>query len=156
MKAIVACDRNWGIGKNGDLLCHLPGDLKYFKEKTLGKCCIMGRKTLESLPGGRPLPDRETVVLSGSMEPRDGVKVLGSIDEILEYTKDKDTYVCGGGMIYREFIDYCDSILVTHIDEEFDADTYFPNLDELGFTVAGESEYQEDNGHRYCFREYVR
>ena len=64
MKAIVAVDRNWGIGRDGGLLVHLPGDLKYFKEKTLGKTVVMGRETLESLPGGKPLPGRDNIVLT--------------------------------------------------------------------------------------------
>ena len=63
MKLILAADRNWAIGKDGDLLCHLPGDLKYFKEKTVGKTVIMGRGTLESLPGKKPLPKRENIIL---------------------------------------------------------------------------------------------
>ena len=90
MNAIVATDRNWGIGKNNDLLVHLPGDLKYYKQKTLGKCVIFGQKTLESLPGGRPLPKRDHIVLSDdpkfTAEPREGFAcdICHSKDEVLE------------------------------------------------------------------------
>ncbi len=156
MKAIVACDRNWAIGYRGGLLCHIPGDLKYFKENTLGRCVIMGRKTLESLPGGRPLPGRETVILSTTLEEGEGYTVFRNIEDVLEYTKDRDTFVCGGETVYRQFIEYCDLVLVTHIDEEFVADAWFPDLDELGFRMIWESGVTEEKGHRYSFRKYVR
>lgn len=156
MKAIAACDRNWAIGNNNKLLCHLPGDLKYFKENTLGKTVIMGRKTLESLPGGKPLPDRETVILSTTLESCESYKVFGSIEEVLEYCKDKDAMVCGGETVYRQFLPYCDEILLTVIDEEFEADAYFPDLDKEGMTVKWQSEVIEEKGHKYTFRRYGR
>ena len=156
MKAIAAADRNWAIGKDGGLLCHIPGDLKYFKEKTKGHKVIMGRKTLESLPGGKPLPDREHIILSRTMDKRDDVTGARTVEEALSYC-DEDTFVCGGAEIYRQFSDYCDTFLITRIDEEFDADTYFPCLDnEEDICLVGESDIIEEKGYRYRFLEYRR
>ena len=80
MKAIAALDRNWAIGRDGKLLCHIPGDLKYFKEQTLGKTLVMGRKTLESLPGGSPLPGRENVIISRTLPESDEYIVKRSVE----------------------------------------------------------------------------
>lgn len=176
MKAIVAADRNWGIGKDGALLAHLPGDLKYFKENTLGKVLIIGRKTLESLPGGKALPGRTTIVMSGdeNYEPKEaeGARTLvcTSFDELMatllsmEFAEgtdlEEDIMVAGGESIYKQFMPYCSEFLVTKIDAEFPADKHFEDLDAL---VAGgmmkvtyESEVQEDNGIKYRFLKYSR
>lgn len=135
MKAIVAVDRYWGIGKNGKLLTHIPADLRYFKEKTLNKAVIMGRKTFESLPGQLPLPQRLNIVLTRdpSWNP-DGVKVFHTKEEILDYVKNmrpEDVFVIGGGEIYRLFLPETEEILVTRIDYQYACDTYFPNLDDM-------------------------
>lgn len=156
MKAIAVVDRNWAIGNRGKLLCHIPGDLKSFKKMTIGKTIVMGRKTLESLPGGKPLPDRESVILSTSLEEKEGYKVVRSVEELLEYCKDKDTFVAGGETVYRQLMDYCDTAYVTVIDEEFEADAYFPDLDKLGMKRVKESEKYEEKGHSYRFTEYRR
>lgn len=177
MNAIVATDRNWGIGKNNDLLVHLPGDLKYYKKKTLGKCVIFGQRTLESLPGSKPLPKRNHIVLSDdpnyAVEPREGFAcdVVHSKDEVLKLAAEyeakaiaagedpKDAvFICGGASIYELFFVDCDAFYVTRIDEVFDADRFFPNLEEKGFVVTWESEEQIDEatGIRYTFRKYER
>ena len=92
MKLILAADQNWAIGKDGGLLCHLPGDLKFFKEKTSGKTVVMGRPTLESLPGGKPLPKRENIVLTTNQEfQREGVTVVHSEAELDQVLADRDT-----------------------------------------------------------------
>ena len=167
MNAIVAVDRNWGIGKNNDLLVHLSKDLKYYKEKTLGKCVIFGQRTLESLPGGRPLPKRDHIILSDDMnytvEPRDGYAcdVCHTKDEVLakaaEYTaKGEEVIVCGGASIYELFLEDCDGFYVTVIDYVFDADRFFPNLEELGLVVTWESEEMEEDGYRFTFKKYER
>ena len=120
MNAIVATDRNWGIGKNNDLLVHLPGDLKYYKKKTLGKCVIFGQRTLESLPGSKPLPKRNHIVLSDdpafTVTPREGFAcdVVHSKDEVLELAAEYEAkataagedpseavFICGGASILR-------------------------------------------------------
>lgn len=156
MKAIVACDRKRGIGKDNRLLFHIPGDLEYFRGKTLGKTLVMGRKTLESLPGGKPLPGRETVVLSAAMKETEGLHICRSAEEVLEYTKDKDVFICGGGSVYRCFLDYCDTLLITEVDAEAEADTFFPDPAAAGFRLDCEDGPFEEKGLRYWFREYVR
>lgn len=176
MKAIVAADKNWGIGKDGALLAHLPGDLKYFKENTLGKVLIMGRKTLESLPGGKALPGRTTIVMSGdeNYEPKaaEGARTLvcTSFDELMatllsmEFAEgidlEEDIMVTGGESIYKQFLPYCSEILVTKIDAEFPADKHFEDLDALAagdmLKIIYESEVHEDNGIKYRFLRYSR
>ena len=161
MKLILAADRNWAIGKDGDLLCHLPGDLKYFKEKTVGKTVIMGRGTLESLPGKKPLPKRENIVISGNPDYAvPGAVVLHSHEELFDYIRDKDSdevMVMGGGRVYRELLPYCDTCYITRIYDSFDADTWFVNLNEMPeFEVVWQSELQEENGIQYRFLEYRR
>lgn len=133
MNLIVAVDGNWAIGNNGDLLCKNPIDMKFFKETTIGKVVIMGRKTLESFPKQKPLPNRTNIVLSRNNEI-DGCIVVNSIDELLIKIKnydDDDLFVIGGGQIYKELLPYCKKAYVTKMKNIFEADTYFPNLDEL-------------------------
>lgn len=157
MKLIVAADRNWAIGNKGGLLCHLPNDLKYFKEKTLGKTVVMGRKTLESLPGGRPLKNRKNVVLTRRRDflPEECI-VASSVEDILA-RDDADMMVIGGESVYRQLLPYCESCYVTRIDSVFEADTYFPDLDsDENFNLAWQSEEYEENGIRYRFTEYRR
>lgn len=156
MKAIAAIDRKRGIGKDGGLLCHIPGDLKYFKEKTMGCILVMGRKTLESLPGGKPLPGREHVILSRTLEESDEYTVKRSVEDVISYCEGRDVFVAGGESVYRQFAPYCDEMLITHIDEEFDADAFFPEIDGLGMKKVWESEEYEEKGHRYRFAKYAR
>lgn len=160
MKAIVACDRNWGIGRNGDLLVHLPGDLKYFSDNTKGGAIIIGRKTLESFPGGKPLPKRKNIVLTRSRDYRpEGVMVVHSPQESVAATEglEEEVFVCGGGEIYRQMLPYCDELLITKIDGDFGADTFFPNIDEdPEFKCVWESEDREEKGVKYKFTKYKR
>lgn len=133
LKAIVVVDKNWAIGGNNELLTHLPKDLKRFKEITLGRTVIMGRKTLESLPGGRPLKDRKTIILTKDKNYKnDLVFIANSISEALllsDVVNNEDTFVCGGGQIYMHMFPLLSEILVTKIHFEFsNVDTYFPNL----------------------------
>ena len=160
MNAIVAVDRNWGIGRNNDLLVHLPGDLKYYKEKTIGNIVIMGQRTLESLPGGKPLPGRTSIVLSDdpAFAP-EGCIICRTKDEVLAAAAEYDperVFICGGASIYRLFLEDCDAFYVTKIDEAFEADTFFPDLDALGYRVDWTSQWQEEKGHRYRFERYVK
>ena len=160
MKAIVACDRNWGIGRKGDLLVHIPGDLKYFSENTKGGAIIIGRKTLESFPGGKPLPNRKNIVLTRSPEYRtEGVMVVHSPRESVAAAGElkEEVFVCGGGEIYRQMLPYCDELLITKIDGDFNADTFFPNIDEdPEFKCTWESDVHEENGVKYKFTRYER
>lgn len=161
MKTIVAVDNNWGIGKEGCLLCYLPGDMKYFKEKTLGKVVVMGRATFESLPGQKPLKDRINIVLSRNQDfqPADCIKCksMGELFKVLENYNMEDVFVIGGADIYRQFLPYCNGHLVTKINDIFGADKHFENLDERNdLELVRESEPLNDNGIEYRFTEYRR
>ncbi|MDO4746377.1 MAG: dihydrofolate reductase [Bacillota bacterium] len=160
MNAIVIVDSNWGIGKNGDLLVHLPGDLKYYKEKTTGNVTVVGRKTLESFPGGKPLPNRTNIVITRDADyEAEGCVICRSKEEALEKIKEYDpekVFIAGGAEIYKQFMDDCDGFYVTKIYESFDADRFFPNLDEMGYKVVWESPLQEEKGLTYRFLKYER
>ena len=134
MNLIVAVDKNWAIGCNNKLLVSIPSDMKFFRETTTGNVVVMGRKTLESFPGGLPLKKRTNIVLTGNpnYEVKDAV-VVHDIDSLLEELKQypaEDVYVIGGESVYRALLPYCDKAYVTRIDHAYLADTYFPNLDE--------------------------
>ena len=161
MKMIVAVDENWAIGNGNKLLCHIPEDLKYFKKKTEGKVVIMGRKTLESLPGGKPLPNRTNVILTRDMSfEKDGCMVVHSVEEVLslkEKYSDDELMVTGGASVYRELLPYCDTCYVTKIHERFEADTHIPNLDQdENLIIRMHSGMKEDNGYKFQFLEYRR
>lgn len=134
ISAIVAVDNNWGIGFNGDLLEHIPEDLKYFKELTSGCVVVMGRKTWDSLPK-KPLPNRLNIVIT-SQERRFEEKTVfipfsEAVSRLKHSPKEDDWFIIGGGQIYKELLPYCDRVYVTKIYKNHDqVDTYFPNLDE--------------------------
>lgn len=134
MNIIVAVDKNWAIGLQNRLLVSIPQDMKFFRETTTGKTVVMGRKTLESFPGGQPLKKRTNIVLTGKKDyqVKDAV-ICHSVEEVLKeagnYESD-DIYVIGGESIYRELLPYCDKAYVTKIGHAYEADTWFPNLDE--------------------------
>ena len=129
MNLIVAVDHNWGIGKNGTMPWHIRADMRYFKEKTLGTTVLMGRKTLLSFPGAKPLPNRENVVLSSRADfAPEGVTVVNSLQELLEYKTRDDVFVIGGGSVYKALLPYCKYAYVTKIDAAYDCDTYFPKM----------------------------
>lgn len=160
MNAIVVVDRNWAIGKDGNLLVHLPGDLKYYKQKTIGNVIVVGRKTLESFPGGKPLPGRTNIVITRNEDyDKEGCVVCHSKEQVMEKLQEYDTekvFVAGGAEVYRQFMDVCDSFYVTKIDDEFEADRYFPDLDALGYEVVWESLVQEEKGISYRFLKYSK
>lgn len=134
MNLIVAVDKNWAIGNGNKLLVSIPQDMKFFRETTKGKIVVMGRKTLESFPGGQPLKNRVNVVLTTDKNYKvNGTDVVHTIDEMLDELKKyptEDIYIIGGESIYRQLLPYCDMAYVTKIDHAYDADTHFPNLDE--------------------------
>lgn len=158
MFCIVAIDKNRGIGKSGDMLAHLPGDLKYFKEKTTGKTVIMGYNTLLSLPGSKPLPNRRNIVLCHLSDVSvQGAEVCHSVQEVLDLVKDEPSdsvAIMGGGMVYKTFLPYCDTALITEIDAEWEADTFFPPLD--GFELESRSAVHTDGDVSYTFCIYRR
>lgn len=157
---IVAVDRNWGIGNAGGLLTSIPEDLRFFRQTTRDKVVIMGRKTVESLPGGRPLPNRVTILLTRDPDfQMKDVIIVRSVEEALkEAEKYKmDIYVAGGGEIYEQMLDVCDEALVTYIDYSYTADTHFPNLDKKPeWVLVTESEEQTHFDIVYYFRQYIR
>lgn len=158
MNLIVAVDSNWAIGKENKLLVSIPADMKYFRETTKGNIVIMGRKTLESFPGGMPLKNRVNIVITKNQEYK--VKdafVVHSVEEALEESKkhEGEVYVIGGESIYRAMLPYCKTALVTKIDHAYAADTYFPNLDEEeGWHLVGETEEQTYFDLEYVFAKY--
>ena len=134
MNLIVAVDSNWAIGKENKLLVSIPQDMKFFRETTKGKVVAMGRKTLESFPGGQPLKNRVNVVLTTdkNYKVKDTV-IVHTIEEMVDELKkydSEDIFVIGGEQIYRQFLPYCDRAYITKIDYHYEADTHFPNLDE--------------------------
>lgn len=161
MKAIVAVDEHWGIGKDGKLLAHLPGDLRYFREKTLGKTIIVGRKTLETFPGGKPLPGRDNIVLTeNDAYCKEGCCICRGLDELFDRIAGldgNDVFVVGGAEIYELFFPYYDEIFVTRILGSFDADRHFPDLSARpDFRRTWCSETMEEQGVAYRFETYER
>lgn len=161
MKAILAADKNWGIGYNNRLLVSIPSDMKFFRQTTTGKVVVMGRKTLESFPNGLPLKNRTNIVLTANpdYDVKDAV-IVHSKDELLEELKkynEDDIYVIGGESVYWMMLPYCDTVLVTKIDRAFQADTHFPNLDEMEeWTLTEESEEQTCFDLEFRFTKYER
>lgn len=158
MKAIVAVDKNWGIGKKNDLLFSLPADMAYFREKTLNKVVIMGSNTLKSFPGGRPLKNRTNIVLFPGGEKRDDCTIVDSMDELkLELKKynAEEVFVIGGAMFYKTMLPYCTEVLVTKVDADGGAEVFYENLDKLPeWTLVSESETVETNGLNIKFTVY--
>lgn len=160
MKVIVAVDLNWGIGYKGSLLQRIPGDMKFFKQMTLGKIVIMGRETFESLPGKEPLKDRVNIVLSkNECFNNTGVIACSSIDELFcqlkEYNSD-DIFVIGGESIYTQLLPYCTEAYVTKIENKYIADKYFTDLDRSKtWKLVSESDPQTYKDIQYKFVKYV-
>ena len=135
MNIIVAVDKNWAIGKDNKLLVSIPADMKMFRQETTGKVVVMGRKTLESFPNGLPLKNRTNIVLTGNKDynVKDAI-IVHTVEELLEEIKkypSEEVYCIGGDSVYKQLLPYCDTAHVTKIDFAYEADSYFPNLDEM-------------------------
>ena len=161
MNLIVAVDENWGIGKNGELLVRIPNDQKFFREETTGKVVVLGRKTMETFPGGRPLKNRQNIILSTKPDYKvEGAVVVHSIDELLEEVKQyptEDVYIIGGDSVYKQMLPYCDVAHVTKIDMSYDADAFHPNLDkDSEWEITAESDEQVYFDLTYHFVKYER
>lgn len=161
MHLIVAADKKWGIGRDGGLLASLPTDMKYFKDHTMGKVVVMGRKTLESMPGGRGLPGRTNYVLTSNKDFEAERCITVNSEEALwealsQYDPD-DVFLIGGATLYDRFYRDCDRLYVTKIDADLDADTFITNFDkDPDFEIVSESDPITENGITYRFVIYEK
>ena len=161
MNLIVAVDKNWAIGKENKLLVSIPADMKMFRQETTGKVVVLGRKTLESFPNGLPLKNRTNIVLTHNPNYKvNGAIVVHSLDELHEELKkynSEDVYVIGGEKIYEQLLDECDVAHITKIDYAYDADAYFPNLDEKPeWEITADSDEQTYFDLEFYFYKYER
>ena len=161
MNLIAAVDKNWAIGLANKLLVSIPNDQKFFREETMGKVVVLGRKTLETFPGGLPLKGRTNIVLT--TDPEFSAKeaiIVHSKEELLEELKKydtKDVYIIGGDSVYKMMLPYCDTAHITKIDHAYQADTYFPDLDaDPDWTITADSEEQTYFDLEYVFLKYEK
>lgn len=161
MNLIVAVDENWAIGNKNELLIRIPADMKMFRQETTGKVVVLGRKTLETFPAGEPLKNRTNIILSTKKDykVKDAI-VVSSIEELLQELKqykEEDIYIIGGESIYRQMLPYCNVAHVTKIDRSYEADAFFPNLDqEEGWKITAESDEQTYFDTTYTFVKYEK
>ena len=161
MQAILAVDENWAIGNKGSLLVKIPADMKRFREITTGGVVVLGRKTIETFPAAKPLPNRTNIILSRNKDYQvEGAIVAHDAEEVLKAIQDydKDTvFNIGGESIYKLLLPYCDTAIVTKIDHAYEADAYFPNLDkDPDWELVEESDEQVYFDLTYHFLKYVR
>lgn len=165
LSIIVAIAENYAIGKKGDLLCHLPADLRHFKEITSGKTVVMGERTFFSLPK-HPLPNRRNIVLTDVPgKTFEGAEAVYSIEELVESLElnaestEEEAFVIGGGMVYRQMMPLADKLYITHIHHSWeDADTFFPEIKEDEWEMTSKEDHQADekNPYAFTFTEYKR
>ena len=161
MNLIVNVDKNWAIGYKGRLLVSIPEDMKFFRSETTGKVVVLGRKTLATFPGGLPLKNRTNIILTRNPDfTAKGAVVCHDVEEALEELKkypSEDVYIIGGDTIYRQFLPYCDVAHVTRTDHAYDADAWFPNLDEdPDWEITADSDEQYYFDLTYHFLKYER
>ena len=157
---VVVIGNNNEIGRNNELLCHLPADLKHFKLLTIGHTIVMGRKTFESLPKGA-LPDRTNIVLTRNNNLSfENCLVYSSFSEIIDNRKnDDEIFIIGGGEIYKQILPFTNKLYLTRVHATFDdADTFFPELNFLEWEEVSREDYSADdkNLYDYSFLEYIR
>lgn len=159
MDLVVNVTENWAIGKGGDQLVYISADLKRFRQLTTGKTVVLGRKTLATFPGGRPLKNRTNLVLSGSVAQIDGAEVYPDLDSLLQRLKQEDSHnisIIGGASVYEALLPYCHKAYVTKTYGDFEADTFFPNLDEMEhWEIVHIDEIQEEEGIRFQYVDYI-
>lgn len=152
---IAAVAQNNCIGKNNKIPWNVPEDFQYFKKMTLGKTCVMGQATYESILGyvGKPLPGRQTVVvtLDQNYKAAEGVRVLHSLDDVFETLKNEDVFICGGASIYRQTVDRVDTLYITEIHQSPDGDTFFPEINKSIW-----KETNRDNHDGFSFVTYKK
>jgi dihydrofolate reductase len=157
LAAIVATDLNNAIGKNNQLLWHLPADLKFFKNTTMGCPIIMGRKTFESI--GRLLPGRKNIIITRNHGFKyDGADVYHSVEEAIKNCTDEKIFIIGGAEIYKLSIHLLDELYVTKVKHEFEADTFYPEIKNSEFELVWEECHSADekNNYDYCFQKWLR
>ncbi len=157
---IVAIAENYAIGKQGDLLCHMPEDLKHFKQITSGHTVMMGERTYLSLPK-HPLPNRRNIVLTDVQgKTFEGAEMAYSLDEMQALVRpDEEAFVIGGGMVYRQMMPRADKLYITHIHHSWeDADTFFPEIKDTEWVLKSAERHSADehNPYDYTFAEYIR
>ncbi len=156
MTAIVCVSQSWGIGRDGALLFRISADHKRFRTLTVGKTVILGHKTLDTFPGGKPLKDRRNIVLSHRDLDVPGAEIAHSFDEAAALGGD-DAIVIGGASVYMALLSRCDRVYVTKVDSDPDADSFFPTLDDNpDWRIESESETFEENGLKFRYVDYVR
>lgn len=161
MNLIASADNNWAIGYQGSLLASIRADLQNFKKLTTGKVVVLGRKTLDTFPSGRPLPNRRNIVLTRDKSYKiPDAEVVNSVEELMKLLKNVDTndiFIIGGSSVYAQMLPYCDVAYITKIDYKFQADSYIPNLDEdPDWELVEESDEQTCYDLIYYFCKYVR
>ena len=161
MNLIAAVDNNWAIGYKGKLLVTIPADHKRFREMTTGKVVVLGRKTMDTFPGGQPLKNRTNIILSRNPEYRvKDALTAGSTEELLEMVKDypdEDVFIIGGESIYSALIGYCDTAYITKLNYSYSADAYFPDLSKLyEWEMVSESEEMTCFDIEYTFQTWRR
>jgi dihydrofolate reductase len=162
---IVAMDSERGIGRNNDLMWHLPDDMKFFKESTSGQIVVMGRKNYDSIPERfRPLPNRENVVLTRNVDfTAEGCLVFHSLETCLEHYKnetERTVFIIGGGEIYRQALalDCVDELFITHVDKSYGADTFFTEFEANNWYIKTLVTHEIDDKHEAAFeiKQYTR
>ena len=160
MIAIAAVDRNWAIGNKGQLLVRISEDMKNFRRLTSGKTVIYGRKTLETFPHGRPLPKRQNIILSRNPDFQvEGAVMVRSLDELKELLPENtdDYVVIGGGSIYHALLPLCNTAIITKVENEYEADTWFDDLDsDPDWECTERGEDRECDGLVFHFDRYER
>jgi dihydrofolate reductase len=147
---IVAIDQNNAIGKDNQLLWHLPKDLSFFKNVTSGNAIIMGRKTFESI--GKALPNRRNIVISTQKDLQyAGAEITSSLNAAIELVGNADCYIIGGGSIYQQSLTLVDRLYITKVAAKFDADTFFPTINWDEWTLVSEEEHHADEKHAHAF-----
>ena len=161
MNMIVAVDKNWAIGNKGSLLVRIPADHKMFRSETMGKVVVLGRKTLETFPHQEPLEGRTNIILTHNKHYKAGDAIIvASLEELIMKLRDyddKDIYIIGGASVYELMLPYVDTVHVTKIDHEYEADAFFPNLDASGeWEITADSDEQVYFDLTYRFLRYQR
>lgn len=153
---IVAADENNVIGKDNDLIWHLPDDLRFFKQKTNGHPIIMGRRTFESV--GRPLPNRTNIIITRSSDFKaDGCVVVHSLDEALQVADQEEIFIVGGSDIYRQALPMAERVYLTRVHHRFEGDRHFPELGDEWLEIESVLHPKDEKHvHAFTFKTYIK